>query len=255
MLSSTTAAALALCCSSCGSAGQSAPAPQTLVVLSSISNGAVVSNAVAWTGVPVGVATSHVARVQFLIDAKVAWTAQHPPYIFNGPGNDLFPWVLGAGAHRLAVRVLTQTGASASTAAAVTVSAGPPVPSALMGSFTRLVSTAGRRHAHGSHHGPRSPGLSAGVWRIEIARDGVISYQDPRGASGNEAIMVLPGGILTLDGPANWLLSPQLKGGFCTPEPTGAYAWSIHAKRLVLAPERDRCASRSSIFAGVWTRS
>jgi hypothetical protein len=224
-------------------------------VLSSISDGAVLSNALQWTARPVGVADANVARVEFVIDARVRWTEQHPPYVFNGDGNELFPWVLGQRGHRLAVRVLTSSGKQANTSASVTVSVPVPVPTQLVGIYTRTVTAADIRRTRSFRHEPVGQILPAGTWRLEIARDGVITFDDPQGSGGNEAFSATPGGAITLQGPANWLLPADRQGSFCGVEPIGAYSWVTHPGRLTLIPGHDRCADRNSMFAGDWKRT
>jgi hypothetical protein len=251
-LSPPAAAALTLICASCGSSTTPKPA---LGVLSSISDGAALSNALQWKARPVGVADANVARVEFVIDARVRWTEQHPPYVFNGDGNELFPSVLGQGAHRLAVRVVTSSGKQASTSASVTISDPISVPPQLAGTFTRDVTAADVRRTQTFRHEPADQVLPAGIWRLWIARRGVITFDDPRGSGGNEAFSATPGGAITLQGPANWLLPPDRQGSFCGVEPIGAYSWVTHAGRLTLIPGHDRCADRNSMFAGDWKRT
>jgi hypothetical protein len=254
LLSVPAAAVSALICASCGSGGSMPPSP-TLGVLSSISDGAELSNAVQWTATPVGVPDTDVVSVQFIIDARVRWTELQPPYVFNGDGNDLFPWVLGPGAHSLAVRVVTTSGRIASTAASVTVSAELPVPIALIGTFTRDVTAAKVRRTQAFRHEPADEVLPAGVWRLQVARDGVIRFDDPDGGGGDEAFTATPGGMLTLQGPANWLLPPDRQGGFCGLEPIGVYGWATRGSSLVLTPRHDSCADRNSMFTGDWKRT
>lgn len=243
-----------LMCASCGSSATAVPAPPTLGVLSSISDGAVLSNPLQWTARPVGAAGANVARVEFVIDARVRWTEQQAPYVFNGDGMQLFPWVLGPGAHRLAVRVLTSSGKQASTSASVTVRVPVPVPTQLVGTYTRTVTAADIRRTRSLRHEPAGQVLPAGAWRLRIARGGVITFDDPRGGGGNEVFSATPGGAITLQGPANWLLPADRQGSFCGVEPVGAYSWATHAARLVLTPGHDRCADRNSMFAGDWKR-
>ncbi len=253
ILSPPAAAALMLMCAACGSSATAVP--PTLGVLSSISDGAVLSNALQWTARPVKVARANVARVEFVIDGRVRWTERHAPFAFNGDGGELFPWVLGRGAHRLAVRVVTSSGQQATTAAGVTVSVPVSVPTQLVGTYTRSVSPADVRRTRSLRHEPADLVLPPGVWRLRIALSGVITFDDPRGAGGSEAFSATPGGTITLGGPANWLLPKDRQGSFCGVEPIGAYSWTAHAGMLTLTPRRDRCADRNSMFAGNWKRT
>jgi hypothetical protein len=247
-----TATALALLLAACG-ADRAARTP-LLRVVSSISSGAVLSNALVWTAVAVGVAPTGVGAVQFLIAGRVRWIEHSPPYVFDGDGGELFPWLLGSGPHRLAVRVMSADGHSASTAAPVTVTAEPPVPRALVGSFVRTVTPGDVRRTARFRREPADEVLPAGRWRIEIAATGVISFDDPRGSGGNEAFVASSGGMLTLEGPANWLLPLARQGGFCETEPTGSYGWTGTGRTLGLRAVRDPCADRNSMFDGDWTR-
>lgn len=247
-------AAVVLLYAGCGSRAGTTRTIHTLRALSSISDGAALSSAVPWTGIEAGAPVQDVDRVEFVIDGRVRWTERQTPYVFNGHGNELFPWVLGAGAHRLAVRVVTRTGATATTAAAVTVALPEPVPSELLGTFTRRVTRADVQRTQAFRREPADRELPAGTWRIRIAPDGVISIDDPRGSRGNEAFSSTPG-TLALQGPANWILPRSRQGGFCTVEALGAYAWSTGPRTLITRPLRDRCADRDSMFAGTWRRT
>jgi hypothetical protein len=256
---SAMAAAVALTIGGCGSDASresTTPAPG---VLSSISDGAVLSDALQWTARPVGIRDSAVARVEFLIDGRVLWTNDSRPYIFGlteqSNARRLFPSLLGTGAHRLGVRVVTTSGTSASTSARVTVAATAPVPSELFGTFTREVTRADVRRTQAFRTEPGSQALPSGTWRLHITGNGLISFDDPLGSGGNETFTASPAGMLALQGPANWLNPPDRKGSFCGVEPNGAWHWAAHRRSLVLTPRLDRCADRNSLFAGVWKRS
>ena len=179
-------AAVVLLYAGCGSRAGTTRTTHTLRALSSISDGAALSSAVPWTGIEAGAPVQDVDRVEFVIDGRVRWTERQTPYVFNGHGNELFPWVLGAGAHRLAVRVVTRTGATATTAAAVTVALPEPVPSELLGTFTRRVTRADVQRTQAFRREPADRELPAGTWRIRIAPGG------PRGSRGSEAFSASP---------------------------------------------------------------
>ena len=245
---STAAAVLALTCAACDSSSIPSPTPPTLGVLSSISNGAVLSNALAWTAVTVGAKAADVARVEFLIDARVRWTAYHPPYVFNGDGDDLFPSVLGPGTHSLAVRVLTRHGTNASTAASVTVSASNPVPSELVGTFARAVTTRSEQVRLTSG----TVAASDGRLQLQLSTDGVATVIGPRHDDTDEAFTAFPGGTISFQGSANWLLPTHHGADLCPPETLGAYRWSRRASGLVLSAVHDPCTSRRSILSGDW---
>ena len=121
--------AIAVIAGGCGASGrprsnQAAGLHQTagLHVRSSITDGAVLQDPTAWTAQAVGLPThDSVKAVEFIIDGRVRWIEHIPPYFFNDDHNHLYPWVLGAGQHRLGVRLITATGMSAGTSAELTV--------------------------------------------------------------------------------------------------------------------------------------
>jgi hypothetical protein len=245
--------------SGCGSAANPKATSPKLGVLSSISDGATLSGPLLWTARPVGVTDGRVARVQFLIDGHVRWSSTTPPYAFDLSNGDtakrLFPSVLGHGSHNLSVRVVTVGGKTASSSAQIRVANTAPVPSALVGTFTRTVTPAdvSRTQAF-RHEEPADQALPPGTWRLHVASNGLISFDDPHGGGGNEALTALPGGTLTLQGPVNYLNPPDRQGSFCGVEPDGAYRWAAHGSTVTLTPRHDRCADRNSLFAGTWTR-
>ena len=247
---------LATVAAGCGSAANAGTSePPGLHVLSSITDGAVLSDPVAWTAQPVGVANSDpVDRVEFSIDGRVRWTEDKTPYFFNDDYNHLYPWVLGEGPHHLAVRIITVAGRSASTSAQVTVS-GQQQPAALTGTYARTVTPADIRRTQPFRDEPPGQVLPVGGWRLRIAPDGVFFVDDPQGGGGSEAFTALADGTMTMEGPVNWLEPPDSQGSFCGVEPTGAYRWTITAHTLVLTVRSDRCADRNSMFTGTWRRA
>jgi hypothetical protein len=251
-----TLAGAATLAAGCGSSANP-PASQLigLHVLSSITDGAVLSDPVTWTAQPVGMAPGDpVDRVEFSIDGQVRWTEHNTPYFFNDDYNRLYPWVLGAGQHRLAVRVITAAGKSASTSAEVTVSA-QPQPAGLVGTYTRMVTPSDITRTQSFRDEPADQVLPAGTWRLRVAPDGVFHFDDPQGQGGSEAFTAVADGTLTMQGPVNWLELPARRDIFCGLEPTGAYRWTITAHTLVLRARRDRCADRNSMFTGTWRRT
>jgi hypothetical protein len=223
-------------------------------VLSSITDGAVLADPVRWTAQPLGVtARDTVDRVEFSVDGRVLWIEHTAPYFFNDDYNHLFPWLLGAGRHHLALRLITTGGRTASTTAQVTVVA-TRQPTALHGTYTRTVSTADLSRTQRFRNEPANQVLPAGKWRVHIS-DGVFYFDDPSGGGGSEAFIALPNRSLTMQGPVNWLEPASRQGSFCGVEPTGTYRWSLHGNELTLTARSDRCADRNSMFNGTWRRS
>ena len=88
MLQAVGAAVVALI-SGCGSAAIPNSTSPKLGVLSSITDGAALSNPVLWTARPVRVTDNAVVRVEFLIDGRVRWTATTPTYAFGLSDGDI----------------------------------------------------------------------------------------------------------------------------------------------------------------------
>jgi hypothetical protein len=220
-------------------------------VSSSIPKGAKLRGAPRWTAKPEPVDV--VAKVAFLIDGKPQWTEDNAPYVFNDDGQLLATWLLGPGPHTLAVRAESLDGKTAQSAARVTVSDPPTLPDALVGTFERTV-TQNNISRTASEPG-RDPSATAptGVWTLHVGRNGLISFDDPKGGGGNEAITATASGKLKMWGPANWLSPPDRRGGFCEPEPVGSLNWkSVGGNATVTGA--SGCADRDAIFVGQWMR-
>ena len=182
------------------------------------------------------------------------WIEHTPPYFFNDDYNHLYPWILGAGQHRLGVRLITAAGNSASTSAEVTVAARQQ-PAALAGTYTRSVTATDVARTQSFRTEPASQVLPAGTWRLHLERDGVLRYDDPQGGGGSEAFTALANGTLSMQGPVNWLEPASRRGSFCGVEPAGTYRWRTREHTLVLTVRNDGCADRNSMFTGTWKRA
>jgi hypothetical protein len=226
-----------------GSKGQS-----HISASSSIPAGAKLRGALRWTAKPEP--DDVVAKVDFLIDGKLQWTEENAPYVFNDQ-QLLATWLLGP--HTLAVRAETFDGKTAQSAAQVTVSDPPTVPDALVGTFERRV-TQNDISRTASEPG-RDPSATAptGVWTLHVGRNGLISFDDPGGSGGNEAITATASGKLKMWGPANWLNPPDRRGGFCEPEPVGSLHWRSVSGNVTVTGTSG-CADRDAIFVGQWMR-
>ncbi|MEY2513667.1 MAG: hypothetical protein QOJ89_1025 [bacterium] len=254
MLSAVAVAALAAGCGSSTPDRPKSAAATPVHVVSSISSGATLSSAVAWSATVAGSGAATITSVDFLIDGRVRHTELKVPYDFNEDGNGLAPWLLSAGKHRLAVRAHATNGTTAGAASEVTVQLPPKLPAALAGTFRRHVSTADIKRTQA--HRPSGDETPTGTWTLHIHRSGIIRFDDPIGGSGAQAVGSASPHTLTLYGPPNWLLPAEQQGGFCGHEPRGAYRWSVNGRRLVLHSINDaRCADRDATFTGTWTRT
>jgi hypothetical protein len=243
----------------CGSSSSTTGTPPPHV-LSSVTDGATLVDAVQWSAHPVGL-DSHqmVDRLDFLVDGRVLWSSYQAPYIFGlddgaPAGKRLFPWILGAGEHRLAIRATVSGGRVVTSSVRVSVRVIAPVPRPLVGTFARTVTAADIARTRRMRHEPADQVLPPGTWRLHIGPDGLIRFDDPQGSGGNEAFTATASGGLTLHGPANWLNPPDRQGSFCGVEPDGSWRWIAHGRRLTLIARHDGCADRNSLFAGAWTR-
>jgi hypothetical protein len=122
--------ASAACGSSSGGGTASKASPETspsasaaapFSVSMSISDGAVLSQAVTWEAKPAAGDADPISKVEFSIDGKVRWTEENEPYVFDDDGQLLPPWLLGNGAHVLAVHAVALSGAEGTATAHVTV--------------------------------------------------------------------------------------------------------------------------------------
>ena len=258
LVAAATAAGLCAGCGSTQSTRTTSAAPK-VHVLSSITNGATLADAVEWTAHPVGLTQGdRVQSVVFVIDGRALWRSREAPYIFGlqgeAAGERLFPWILGAGTHRFTVRATITGGRVVSTSAKARVQVTAEVPHDLVGTFTRTVTSRDIARTQRLRNEPPDEVPPTGTWRLHIARDGLISFDDPQGSGGNEAFAARQSGALELVGPANWLNPPDRQGSFCDVEPDGAWRWVVHARTLRLTPVRDTCADRNALFGGVWIR-
>lgn len=235
----------------CGTS-QATPSSGAFSVTSSISEGASLSQPVAWTATPSSIAA--VDHVDFLIDGAVSWTEKKTPYVFNDDGNRLQPWLLGLGSHVLAIRAVTSSGAQATSTAHVTVTTGPQVPATLAGTFSRSVTAAdvarveGYRTAEDANIGP----TPTGVWTAHFQPSGLLVFDDPEGSGGDEAFGATLDGLLNMDGPVNWREPLDRQGSFCVHEAPGQYQWARAGKTLVITGSDRQCADRDAIFIGTW---
>jgi hypothetical protein len=231
----------------------STPTIGAFSVTSSIIDGASLSEPIAWTAT----ASAALNHVDFLVDGAVKWTEYKTPYFFNDDGNLLHPWLLGAGPHLLTALAVATSGAQASSSAHVTVTAGPQVPAALAGTFTRSVTAPdyARTASYRTQEDINIGQAPDGTWIVHFQPNGLILFDDPKGSGGSEALSATPAGTLTMGGPANWLVPKDRWGSFCVKEAPGPYHWSIAGRTLTITGDEKKCADRDSVFIGTWSQS
>jgi hypothetical protein len=243
-----------------GSAGSSAsrvpPAPSVPAnpstgavptVTSTLKSGMVLTKPLPWTAVVRGPA---VTQVEFLIDGKSLWTEKNAPYVFNDDEELLVPWLLAPGDHELIARATSADGQTGEAVASVTTPAASALPSGLVGTFTRSVTQGDiDRTAQGPGRG--ADVAPPGKWVMHLKR-GLLTFDDPFGSGGGEAISAT-GGTLQMFGPPNWLLPEDRRGEFCRHEPPVAFAWKTSGSMLQISGGGN-CADRDAVFVGTWRK-
>lgn len=226
-------------------------------VSSSIAPGSVLARPLMWRArVNSGDAVDH---VDFFVDGHRRWTEHEAPYEFN-QGALFVPWVLGAGRHHLAVRVVTTSGTTAATDTTVTVvdRAATALPT---GRYVRTVTRADLQRVvpyRDAAHGAFGETTSLGRWTMDVQPNGVLvldlAKADPYDG------FYLPyrtfGDRLVLYGTAPWL-QPHINQPsiFCEPEPPASYRWSASPDgSLTITPIGHSCADRDTAVVGTWHR-
>ena len=103
-------------------------------VASSVRADARLSGSIAWLATPTDIGET--ARVEFLIDGRLAWTENDAPYEFNGtPGGRLDTRVLTNGPHTLEVRAVTAQGGVARSVVSVVVANAGRLRKVFVGDF------------------------------------------------------------------------------------------------------------------------
>ncbi len=249
----TMAIAVSLVVAGCGGMTKPAdksdvPVKKSLAVGSSIANGATLKAPVKWLATLSANPKDPVSQVNFLIDGKDSWTEFNEPYYFNDDGNSLYPWLLGAGTHTLDITATTASGKTSTTRSTITVPVVPTVPAALVGTYERSVSTADLKRASKTQSAP------TGKWTLHVKLTGLILFDDPMGSGGTE-VLTVQRDRLTLEGPANWLVPENRRGGFCETEPATDYQWTADGAKLTLTGDDRSCPDRWGIFQGIWKRT
>ncbi len=206
---------------------------------------------------------SKIAVVEFLVDGKVRWTENRPPYNYGGDddgrnlGYLITTW-LGAGPHRFTVRVTDTAGRKASDTVISRVLPAPNPPRPLRGTWTRRV-TASDLAKSDPNYGSGPP---AGRWRLVFDRVGAW-HLDPLGSGVVNQYAARPGVIHVY---APLAMAPEGVGvtrfghsGIgpkdCTNAgPFGTYRWSVSGTKLALTAIHEACGQRRAIWEGVWKR-
>src|SRR5438045_4486884 len=115
-------------------------------VSSTLDGKTVLPHRIHWLGYP-SFAQSKVAKVEFLIDGRLAWVEHSAPYVYGSDDNGrregylVTSW-LSPGKHRFAVRVTGKDGTTGNDTVVARVLPAPAPPAALSGTWQRTIDAA-----------------------------------------------------------------------------------------------------------------
>jgi hypothetical protein len=244
---------------------------QPLAVTSSIDGQKVLPQQSRWLAHP-NVAPADVTEVDFLIDGKLRWVEHSAPYTYGGDDNGanlayLFTSWLAPGPHTFAARVVASGGRTATDKVNARVVPAPAPPTALAGTWTRVLTAKDRAKADPKYGTDNVP--PAGRWRLVIDRIGIWEL-DPLGTGIAQAYSV-SGAVLHSYAPIEMVPRKangdpgeirrfgsriDAGGGIdCTEAgPFGTYHWSVTNNQLQLTSLREPCGQRRAVYEGTWTR-
>ncbi len=227
----------------------SGPAAGTLSVTSTLDGRTTLPQRIRWTAHP---SSSAVEEVDFLIDGQPAWVEHNPPYDYGNDGNWLVTSFLKPGPHTFNTKAVGASGEEEATdTVRATVSGAPAPPSALAGTWSRVVTTADVKKAASDQPPPAGRWelrIDSEGWHLRDPNDGTALFDVVDGASGR--LQMRP----TIAHPP---IGNSDTGGFCEDtDPISAWSSAIHGGRLVLHPVgHDPCGDRAAILEGTWTEA
>jgi hypothetical protein len=203
--------------------------------------------------------------VDFLIDGKVIWIENNPPYVFGGDDNGtnlgyLITTWLTPGSHVFTIHAVSFNGHQVSDSFTAKVTAAPEPPAALKGTWERMV-TAADFNLPGIVGGGPAP-----VGRWEMVFDRVAAWELDPGGSGLGNQYSVQGNLIHVYAPIQETPDNGPSGGFSRyghnhiggldcywSGPFGTYKWSVSGSTLKLTPVHEGCPNRQGVWAGVWT--
>jgi len=244
-LLSRTAAGVVLIClvaASLAAASSGGETARRFVVTSTLDGKSVLPHRIRWRAQP-SLPSSQVSKVEFLIDGKVSWNEQNPPYTYGDDSNWLVTSWLSPGRHRFTVRARAKDGRTALRTTTARVLSAPLPPAQLIGTW---------KHSFG-----------AGIWVLTVDEAGW-KIRDPFGTGNFIDIAYFPGGRLQARGGIFTKPNSAFEGnGWCQGRNAPVnYRWAVSADTLTLTHYgADRCTDGSEaekqhyVWNGTWTRA
>ena len=93
--------------------------------------------------------------------------------------------------------------------------------------------------------------MPPGKWVMHL-KDGLLTFDDPMGSGGGEAVSATPG-ALQMFGAPSWFLPEDRRGGFCHAEPPVSFTWTSSGSTLQISGGGN-CADRDAVFIGSWRK-
>jgi hypothetical protein len=214
---------------------------------------------------------TEVARVDFLVDGRVAWTERNSPYTYSDDDGYLVTSWLKPGRHRFDVRATATNGAVATDSVVADVPPPPNVPASLAGTWQRVVRNTSGAPEPGTSGNPTDTLTPPGTYHLTFSSRWIhdrfpcgssCAYNTATGAGGEFDTDWVPGsrmfsarGSVTFRNNSD---GARLSGWWCEPNgPAARYRWFVNGRTLTLTPAggHDACGIRGFIWAGTWTRS
>jgi len=259
---------------SLGLVAAAAAAPSTQFKVSSTLDGkTVLPHRIHWLGYP-SLTHSKVAKVEFLIDGRLAWVEHGAPYVYGSDHNGqqegyLVTSFLSPGKHRFVTQATSTDGSTATDTVVARVLPAPAPPAALAGTWQRKIDAA-EVPKPGSAGNPTSTIVAPGRWTITFEKRWVHDqapgrFVFPRSNNDGTGFVFLDDYTATstrIKVAGEVIMHPfrdnLAEGGWwCFPNGPGAsYNWSVSGNTLTLAPVggHDACRVRGFVWSGQWTR-
>jgi hypothetical protein len=208
------------------------------VVASTLDGKTVLPHRIVWRGVP-KLPAPQISKLEFLIDRKVRWIEENPPYTYGDDSNWLVTSWLSPGRHTFTVRAKAKDGRTALRTTVARVLPAPPPPADLGGSWKR------------------------GTWVLTIDKAGR-KILEPLGATNFIDVAYFSGGRLQARGGIFTTLNSRVGGNGWCPDLNAPvnYRWAVSADTLTLTHFGiDRCTQgpgapkQHDAWDGIWIKN